>query len=56
MDSRQGFSDEQKQQMVLSSATDNGMRITGMYVSKRFAVTMNHFPQLNHFWNLFGCC
>lgn len=39
MDSRQGFTDEQKQHMVLSNPTDNGMRITGMYVNKKFAVT-----------------
>lgn len=39
MDSRQGFTDEQKQHMVLSNPTDNGMRITGMYVNKRFSVT-----------------
>ena len=35
MDSRQGFNDEQKQHMVLNSASDNGMRITGTYACKQ---------------------
>lgn len=48
---RAGFSDKAKQMMLLAKETQDGITVTGKYISCMFSFISLSNLQSNHFWN-----